>query len=452
MSFFVSPRTLAILVLWLFAGLFCENGILRAEDAIDRLNEKRLARVRADVEKLATERKELARPDDWKDYRANLHVHSLLSHDSRISLADVVTAAKKAHSDVLMFTEHPSDAYDYVTDGHSGLVDGVLLIPGAETKGMLVYPKQSVKGLDGGSTQEVSDLVRGRGGLTFLSHLEERIDLDVPGLTGVEIYNTHYDFKSEPRLLSSLKNPLWWVKSGDLFKKYPQECLGALQDYPRLYLERWDVLCERAPHTGVSANDAHQNVGLKIRLGDDNQAIVEDALGEKVLELNATLLTALGLKPVEKNGQKILFETLLDPYEVSLRHVGTHLLMKAQTVDEVWDALEHGRAYVAFDWLGDPRGFDFAVQSSRQDQGSSKRHVMGEQVEYAPGMTLSAQAPLAGRWKLYRNGTQIDEAESDRFQYKLTAHGIYRTELWLQVAEVYQPWILSNPIYLRESK
>ncbi len=193
----------------------------------------------------------------------------------------------------------------------------MLLIPGAETKGMLVYPRQSVKGLDGGSTQEVSNLVRGRGGLTFLSHLEERMDLDVAGLTGNEIYNTHFDFKSQTRLISALKNPLWWVRGAELFKNYPQECVGALQNYPASYLARWDVLCQQSPHTGVSANDAHQNIGIRIRLAEGNNAIVEDALGEKVVEMDAAIPMALGLKPFEDNGQQLLFKTLLDPYEVA---------------------------------------------------------------------------------------------------------------------------------------
>ncbi|MCC6508029.1 MAG: PHP domain-containing protein [Pirellulaceae bacterium] len=434
---------LCLLSLIAVVSSWIPSNCLAAEDAIDRLTDKRLAALRQAISQLATERKELPRSNPFRDYRANLHVHSLLSHDSRITLAEILVAAKKAGTEVLMFSEHPADHYDYFTDGHSGLRDGVLLIPGAEMQGMLVYPRQSVKGLDRGSVQEVSNLVRGRGGLTFLSHLEERMTLEVSGLTGNEIYNTHFDFKSEPRLLSALKNPLWWVRAGDLFKKYPQECMGSLQDYPREYLQRWDVLCQSAPHTGVSANDAHQNVGIRIRLADGNKAIVEDAVGEKVVEMSATLPLALGLKPYEVNGQQMLFETLLDPYEVSLRHVATHLLLRAQTVDEVWESLEQGRAYVSFDWLADPRGFDFFIESPLG------RHEMGSQVAYQSELQLSAQAPLAGNWKLMRNGHLAEESDGQRFKTTLTIPGIYRVELWLKVADQDRIWILSNPIYVR---
>ncbi len=180
---------------------------------------------------------------------------------------------------------------------------------------------------------------------------------------------------------------------------------------------------------------------MRIRLDENNKAIVEDALGEKVVELDSTLLAAFGFKPREVNGQKILFETLLDPYEVSLKHVGTHLLLREQTVAEVWEALEQGRAYVSFDWIADPRGFDFALESDG-------RHEMGEKVAYKSEAQIKAQAPLAGHWKLIRNGHLIEESDGSNFNTVLTMPGVYRVEVWLDVADESRIWILSNPIYV----
>src|SRR5262249_48926368 len=153
--------------------------------------------VHKDVLALKSRRQEIVSPGPYRDYRANLHVHSAFSHDSRGRIDDIVTAAKAAGTQVLMFNEHPAETYDFFKEGHQGAKEGVLLIPGAETKGFLVFPTQSVRGLDGGSPQEFSDLVRGRDGLMFLSHLEERMDWEIQGLSGVEIYNTHADFKDE---------------------------------------------------------------------------------------------------------------------------------------------------------------------------------------------------------------------------------------------------------------
>jgi hypothetical protein len=287
----------------------------------------------------------------YQEYRANLHVHSSLSHDSRGKIDEIVAAAKAAGSQIVLFSEHPAEHYDYFLDGHQGTKDGVLLVPGAETKGFLVWPTGSLRGFDAGKPQEFADLVRGRGGLLFLSHLEERMDWEVRGLTGVEIYNTHADVKDEKKFLTAFRNPLWLWQSVDSIKKYPQEAFSALQDYPADYLRRWDQLCQTAPHTGIAANDAHQNVGLAIRRLEAQKVRFEDALGGKLLEVDERLVPGLAkLVKDTKNGE-LAFQLRLDPYENSLRHVGTHLLMEKLSREEVWRALEAGRAFVAFDWL-----------------------------------------------------------------------------------------------------
>jgi hypothetical protein len=353
---------------------------------------------------------------------------------------------------VLMFTEHPAGSYDFFTDGHQGTKDGVLLIPGAEMKGFLVFPKQSLKGLDGGTPQEFAELVRGREGLLFLSHLEERMDWQIQGLTGCEIYNTHADFKDEKKLIEALKNPLWLINSADSFRKYPQEAFSALQDHPTDYLKRWDQLCLLAPHTGVSANDAHQNVGIVVRLVEANVTRIEDGLGEKLLEVDAAANPAFVRLLNGKRVGDVLFELRLDRYEHSLRHVGTHLLMKELTQEAVWEALEAGRAYVAFDWISDATGFDFAAVSEMA------RHDMGSQVEFAEGLHLRGRAPLSVEWKLIRNGkprsdstgTELpaSEMQGRTFDIVVTEPGNYRVEAWLRVGSHKLPWILSNPIYI----
>ena len=413
-----------------------------ADDAFGRLTAERLEAVHQSLVMLKSQRRDLVRPGPLRDYRANLHVHSGLSHDSRGTIDEIVAAAKTVGTHVLMFTEHPAEHYDFYRDGHQGVQDGVLLVPGAETKGLLAFPRESVRGHESAPAQDFSDLVRGREGLTFLSHLEERMDWELRGLTGVEIYNTHADFKDEKRLAASLRNPLWLVGASDLFRRYPQEAFSALHDYPAAYLRRYDELCQRTPHTGISANDAHQNVGLIIRLAEGGKVRVEDALGAKLLELDASVLAAL--LPVPKNAKvgTVLFRARLDPYECSLRHVGTHLLMKELTTDAVWDALNSGRAFVAFDWIADSTGFDLAAETA------GKRYEMGSRLDLAADLRLAGRAPLAGQWKLIRNGNLLAEAGGSAYEARLTEPGNYRIELWLEVAEQPRIWILSNPFYV----
>ncbi len=87
--------------------LFFSTAPLLAEDALDRLTQKKLAAVREATTQFAQQRREVKVERPFRDYRANLHVHSLLSHDSRITLSEILVAAKKAGSEVLMFTDHP---------------------------------------------------------------------------------------------------------------------------------------------------------------------------------------------------------------------------------------------------------------------------------------------------------------------------------------------------------
>ena len=162
-------------VLMLSLGLFLCGLVpsLTAEDAIDRLKMDRLRKQHDAITELKEHRGQRTVDRPYQDYRANLHVHSAFSHDSRGRIEQIVAAAKAAGTKVLMFTEHPAPHYDFFVDGHRGMRDGVLLVPGAEMKGFLVYPKQNVQAFDGADKQEFSNIVRGRGGLTFVSHLEE---------------------------------------------------------------------------------------------------------------------------------------------------------------------------------------------------------------------------------------------------------------------------------------
>lgn len=412
------------------------------EDALDRMTRKQLKETRAAIENFREQRKEKEVPGPLKVYRANLHVHSLLSHDSRGKPEEIVAAAKRADTDVIMFTEHPAPHYDFVKDGHQGLRDGVLLIPGAETKGLLAYPKESVREIDPLSTEDFAKMVRQTDGMAFISHLEERMDLEIPGITGNEIYNTHADFKEEKRLMSSMRNPLWLLNTAPLFKEYPQESLLALQDYPQQYLERWGELCKTNPHTGVAANDAHQNVGVRIRVIEGDKVRLEDALGEKLLELNRKAAAELVNIPEDAKEGDVVFEILLDPYERSLRHAGTYLLMREQTKEAVWEALRAGRAYVCFDGLASGRGFSWRAKSGEV------RCDLGGEIIAAAEVEFQGICPQDATWKILRDGQVVHQSQGYECSYRSNEKGIYRAELWLDTGRP-QIWILTNPIYVK---
>ena len=428
-------------LLWLTVlGTMTSSLGVRA-DALDRMTAEKLAAVRASVAEWAKKRQEVARPGPWKEYRANLHVHSAFSHDSRGKIEDIVASAKKAGTQVLMFTEHPAAHYDFVKDGHQGMRDGVLMVAGAEEAGLLAYPLAPVP--KAGGTLEMAALVKRTGGLNFLAHLEERMDVESPDLTGVEIYNIHALFKEQKRLVSQMKNPIWLANAAKMINQYPQEAYSTLHDYPANYLKRFDELCQKRPHTGVSANDAHQNIGLVLRLKENNKVQVEDALGGKLLEIDRLVAGAVAKIPADAKPGDVVLRLQLDRYENALRHAATHLLMEGQTREQVWEALEKGRAFVGFDWMADSTGFQLEVQEG------DKRHAMGSRLKLEPGMRLAGKAPLAGEWKIARNGMVVHEGTGRAMEMELKEPGVYRAEVWLEIAGEKRVWILSNPIYVR---
>ena len=417
-------------------------GSVGAEDAIDRLAPERVAKVHEAVAAFAAARKPLERGGDLHEYRCNLHVHSAFSHDSRGKIGDIIAAAKRAGTDALLFTEHPAAHYDFVADGHSGIVDGVLLVPGAETKGMLVYPRSTVPEHDALGSQDLVRRVRAGDGMMFLCHLEERMDWSLDSLTGCEIYNTHADAKEETRLYAMMKNPLWLVQAKKVLDAYPQEALAAIFDPPVDYLRRFDELCAVYPHTGVSGNDAHENVGLRITLLEGDKVRIADALDEELTVLDRAVVGVFTPIPADAKPGDLVFKLQLDPYEQSLRHVGTHVLATELSRDAIQEGLVKGRAFVAFDWIADARGFDFHAEEG------NGRHEMGSHVRLAGKPVLVGKAPLPGHWKVFNRGEIVHEADGETFSFAPTAVGNHRVELWLDVAGRPLPWVLANPIYV----
>jgi PHP domain len=412
-------------------------------DALERIRPEKLRATHEKIESLKSQRRAVSLSSGYDDVRALLHVHSAFSHDSRGTIEEIIAAAKETGVRVIMFSEHPAANYDYVDDGHRGVKDGVLLIPGAETHGFLAYPKYSIQQKQTKTPQEFSDLVRSTGGLVFLCHLEERMDWEIANLTGSEIYNTHADFKDEPKFIAALRSPLTMITLMGAVKQYPQEVFGALLDYPADYLKRYDQLCQKSRLTGVAANDSHHNQAYRAKVTEGGKVLLEDALGKKLAELDPEKITPLKLLVKGKQPGDLILDLDLDPYARSFHHVSTHLLMHEVNEASVWEALRDGRAYVAFDWIADPTGFVFHAETENE------RWPIGSEVSTAAGLRLRAEAPLDGRFKLVRDGEVILEGDGPSIDVPVDQQGVYRVEVWLSLAGEARPWILTNPIYVR---
>src|SRR5262249_37878857 len=157
-------------------------------------------------------------------------------------------------------------------------------------------------------------------------------------------------------------------------------------------------------------------------------------LGAKLLEFDLKAMPALQALRKDKRPGETIFKVQLDPYEVSLRHVGTHLLMRELNERAVREALEAGRVFVAFDWIADATGFDWTALSP------SRRYEMGSRVALEKDLSLHAEAPLPVKWKLIRNGKVLRESTDRPLVFPVAEVGNYRVEAWLTVAGEEMIW------------
>jgi hypothetical protein len=100
--------------------------------------------------------------------------------------------------------------------------------------------------------------------------------------------------------------------------------------------------------------------------------------------------------------------------------------------------------------MGDATGFRMAwVDGTAPELAVTARAWMGDEAAYADGGRIDVESPLPGRIRLIRGGKEVARAEGVRLQMPVTAPGVYRAEVWLEVGGEWRPWVYSNPIYLR---
>jgi hypothetical protein len=128
--------------------------------------------------------------------------------------------------------------------------------------------------------------------------------------------------------------------------------------------------------------------------------------------------------------------------------VRTHVLIpgnKELSRESLLEAISQGHCYVGFDLFGDPKGFSFAVAASQQK-------IMGDEIAFAEGLRLMASAPLVSRFVLVKDGSVMEQKSGSVAEFSLSASGSYRLEVYLDSLPSPvkgQPWVLSNPIYVR---
>ncbi len=417
---------------------------------LERLSAERLAAAHADVERLRAAVQPPRALPRLNDYRGVFHAHAGDSDHTGGTPEELLRDAKRIGVDVVFLSDHYRPPRDFM-DSWRGLRDGVLFIPGSEAHGFLIHPEGSVVEYMGADAGALLRQVSRGAGMAFLSHVEERVDHSMDGLTGMEIYNRHADALDNGDSMRALVS---WIVDPDQSKVlaravelHPEEVFGAQFDYPALYLGKWDRETVRRRIVGVNANDCHHNqVFVVIKVDDESVrvgTIVDDPEEMRVLtSADAPRIPELvrGHEPGAVIGRYDL-----DPYWVSMRNSTTHIL--APTLDEasIRAAVDAGHVYVAHDWLADPTGFQFFV-----GEAEAPAAIVGDEWKLVVGSTaeLKAHFPLPAYIRLIRNGEEIAVAEARSLTHRLDQTGVYRVEGWLEVDGEWRTWIYSNPIYI----
>ncbi len=419
---------------------------------IERLALVRLAAVHRDVEKLKKERISLPLRPALNDYRCILHAHAEDSSHTGGTLPEMLADAKKAGISAILLTDHFRPPRDFIDGRWRGLKEGVLFIPGSEARGFLLYPiksilnKMELQGLDFIHTVTAEE------GMIFLSHIEERQEHPVEGLTGLEIYNRHWDAKRDPAsllaLAGRLTDPKQLAELEQALRLYPDEVLAFQCDYPKVYLDKWDEGTKRKRLTGVAANDCHHNQILLLKMVDENTVLLGTNVDADKEMQTITAARRPGIKEMTRGHKRgdILAKLDFDPYFRSFRNASTHVL--APKLDELTlrAALKAGHAFVAHDWMCDARGFRYDALDSHGKLAA----IMGDELKLADGVKLTAKLPLPAYVRLLRHGEEVARSEGKAgFAFDVKEPGAYRLEVWLTLDGELRPWIFSNPIYVR---
>lgn len=375
-----------------------------------------LRRLRTAIQQINAQRQ--PQPDDgFVEYSGVIHVHSFLGGHSTGGFEEIIAAAQANRLSFVVMTEHTSNNFNTAAMTLKGVHGGVLFVNGNEvttsnSDRLLVLPGD--ENYSGGnlSTQDELSKQKAKGARVFVAYPTEFQSWNTSGYDGVEVYNVFTNTRTINPLVMFFDG-LWSYRS------YPDLLFAHFYLRPNQNLSQWDqVIASGARRlVAIAGNDAHANVGISLNEG----------AGKRIAGVQ------------------------LDPYERSFQLVRVHVLLPQGTEldsQALLNALGAGHCFIGFDVFGDTSGFSFSANKSGQ------KVIQGDEIKFESGLRLEVKTPASGRIVLLRNGAVIqdDNGISSRL-YEIKGAGSYRVEVYLPQLPGLpgkQPWIISNPIYVRE--
>lgn len=386
----------------------------------------KLGGLQAAIQKLNSER-QAPEASEVAEYKGVMHVHSFLGGHSKGGFEEIITAAGSNQLDFVVMTEHASNNFNTAAMTLKGKHAGILFINGNEVSApngdrLLVVPgdEQTPAVNNPSSVEEQINRTKAAGRFAFVAYPDQFKSWEARGLDGIEVYNV-YTNAQQINPLVMFFDGLW------SYRGYPDLLFANFYHRPTESLAMWDQRINQTGHrlVAIAGNDAHANVGISLN----------DATGKSLL----------GFK--------------LDPYERSFRLVRMHLLVDRPILDgqtafapeldeaRLLESLAAGHTFIGFDLFGDTTGFRFTATDNDQ------RKMMGDEIKLENEVTLRVSIPVAARIVLLKDGAQIQQLDgTTQMTFVAKEKGSYRVEVYpsqLPKPVADQPWIISNPIYVR---
>lgn len=372
-------------------------------------------------------------------FRGVFHLHTEFSHDSKISLKQVVKEARKAKLDFAVITDHNTLAgkeayregdffpstqplrglaqpFDFARDGEpvepqAKRVEPPLLIFGTEIStpdGHLIALGLDAMPPPGKSSEDLIQWIQDRGGYSILAHPESSKNPwdhpELEGTSGLEVYNFAHSFYDANK----------FRLAGQIFLP-PKPFLKSFQKHAPFSLGLWDRKLAQSRYAAFGAADAH--------------------IHWKFLGLSA------------------------ESYFLQIRSVTMYVLAEELKTEKVIEALGLGKSFIAFEVFGNAAGFSFTASTTATTVPDTagtgsvnlSRNVPGTEIS-GPGdiftptgsFVLSVQVPLEANIRLIHRGRILKEGTGNALTHHADERGPYRVEVY----KGKDLWIISNPIYV----
>jgi hypothetical protein len=371
----------------------------------------RLGRLHAAIQTLNSQRAPETSESAFKEYKGVVHVHSFLGGHSNGNFEEIIAAAKSNQLDFVVMTEHTSNDFNTAAMTLKGVHAGVLFVNGnevslANSSRLLLLPGDET--VTGAAQLPIHATSR----LALVAYPQDFKSWDaVEVYDGVEVYNVYTNARQ-------IKPVVMFFDSLWAFRSYPDLLFANFYRRPAENLEKWD---EAIATTGrrlvaVAGNDAHANIGVSL--------------------IDSSGKTLAGLQ--------------LDPYQRSFQLVRVHVLIqkdKPLSSETLLGALAEGNCFIGFDLFGDTTGFSFSASNGIENK------IQGAEIGLQKEVRLTANSPVSGRIVFFKDGKPIKDGSGVKRQELIVREkGSYRVEVYpsqLPQPVRDQPWIISNPIYVR---